>query len=139
MTISFWTLGWRTLWRDVLSGDLPLLIVAVTLAVAALTAVGFFADRLKGGLARDARQLLGGDAVVSSDNPTPPSIRAKARELGLSVVSTLGFPTMARATDAKGGAAKLVALKVVEPGYPLRGSLRVSSAPDAPDAATKDT
>ncbi|MFZ2307426.1 MAG: FtsX-like permease family protein [Rhodoferax sp.] len=137
MTISFWTLGWRTLWRDVRSGDLRLLIVAVTLAVAALTAVGFFADRLKGGLARDARQLLGGDAVVSSDNPTPPSIRAKARELGLSVVSTLGFPTMARATDAKGGAAKLVALKVVEPGYPLRGALRVASTPETPDAPTR--
>jgi putative ABC transport system permease protein len=137
MTISFWTLGWRTLWRDLRSGDLRLLIVAVTLAVAALTAVGFFADRLKGGLQRDARQLLGGDAVVSSDNPTPPVVMAKARELGLDVVSTLGFPTMARASDAQGGAAKLVALKVVEPGYPLRGALRVASAPDAPDAVTR--
>ena len=66
MTITFWQLGWRTLWRDVRSGDLRLLMLAVTLAVAALTAVGFFADRLKGGLQRDARQLLGGDAVVSS-------------------------------------------------------------------------
>jgi len=138
MTISFWSLGWRTLWRDLRSGDLRLLIVAVTLAVAALTAVGFFADRLKGGLQRDARQLLGGDAVVSSDNPTPADFVAKARALGLSVVSTAGFPTMARAQDAQGGAAKLVALKVVEPGYPLRGSLRVASAPDAPDVATRD-
>jgi putative ABC transport system permease protein len=137
MTISFWTLGWRTLWRDLRSGDLRLLIVAVTLAVAALTAVGFFADRLKGGLQRDARQLLGGDAVVSSDNPTPPPLVAKARALGLNVVSTLGFPTMARASDAQGGAAKLVALKVVEPGYPLRGALRVASAPDAADAVTR--
>ncbi|MBP8183531.1 MAG: ABC transporter permease, partial [Rhodoferax sp.] len=137
MTISFWTLGWRTLWRDLRSGDLRLLIVAVTLAVAALTAVGFFADRLKGGLQRDARQLLGGDAVVSSDNPTPPPLVAKARELGLQVVSTLGFPTMARASDAQGGAAKLVALKVVEPGYPLRGALRVANAPDAADAVTR--
>jgi putative ABC transport system permease protein len=138
MTISFWTLGWRTLWRDLRSGDLRLLIVAVTLAVAALTAVGFFADRLKGGLQRDARQLLGGDAVVSSDNPTPETIINKARELGLLVVSTTVFPTMARATDEQGGAAKLVGLKVVEPGYPLRGSLRVANAPDAPDAATRD-
>jgi putative ABC transport system permease protein len=138
MTISFWTLGWRTLWRDLRSGDLRLLIVAVTLAVAALTAVGFFADRLKGGLQRDARQLLGGDAVVSSDNPTPETFINKARELGLSVVSTTVFPTMARATDEQGGAAKLVGLKVVEPGYPLRGSLRVANAPDAPDAATRD-
>jgi putative ABC transport system permease protein len=44
---------------------------------------------------------------------------------------------MARASDSQGGAAKLVALKVVEPGYPLRGSLRVASAPDAPDAPTR--
>ena len=137
MTISFWTLGWRTLWRDLRSGDLRLLIVAVTLAVAALTAVGFFADRLKGGLQRDALQLLGGDAVVSSDNPTPAAFVAKAKELGLSAVTSIGFPTMARAVDEQGGAAKLVALKVVEPGYPLRGNLTVASAPDAPSALTR--
>ncbi|HEY8048103.1 MAG TPA: ABC transporter permease, partial [Ramlibacter sp.] len=85
---SPWRLGWRTLWRDLRAGELRLLIVAVTLAVAALTSVGFFADRLQGGLARDARQLLGGDAVVASDNPTPPSIVDKARELGLTAITT---------------------------------------------------
>ena len=83
MSISFWRLGWRSLWRDLRSGDLRLLIVAVTLAVAALTAVGFFADRLKAGLQRDARQLLGGDAVIVSDNLTPAAFTAKARALGL--------------------------------------------------------
>ncbi len=129
MSISFWRLGWRTLWRDVRSGELRLLILAVTLAVAALTAVGFFADRIKGGLQRDALQLLGGDAVLSSDNPTPAAFIAKARESGLAVVSTMGFPTMARAADQQGGASKLVALKVVEAGYPLRGKLTVASEP----------
>ena len=129
MNISFWRLGWRSLWRDLRSGELRLLIVAVTLAVAALTAVGFFADRLKGGLQRDARQLLGGDAVISSDNPTSAVFAAKARTLGLEVVETLGFPTMVRASDAKGGGTKLVALKVVESGYPLRGNLTVASQP----------
>ncbi len=139
LKLSFFALGWRTLWRDVRSGELRLLILAVTLAVAALTAVGFFADRLQGGLQRDARQLLGGDAVISSDNPPPEAFEAQARALGLQVVHTLGFPTMARASEVQGGAAKLVALKVVEPGYPLRGSLRVSTAADGPDAPTKDT
>ena len=43
--------------RDLRAGELRLLIVAVTLAVAALTAVGFFADRIKGGLQRDASQV----------------------------------------------------------------------------------
>jgi putative ABC transport system permease protein len=129
MSISFWRLGWRTLWRDLRSGELRLLILAVTLAVAALTAVGFFADRIKGGLQRDALQLLGGDAVLSSDNPTPAAFIAKARESGLAVVGTMGFPTMARAADQQGGASKLVALKVVEAGYPLRGKLTVATEP----------
>ncbi|MEY4753626.1 MAG: hypothetical protein RJA44_1301, partial [Pseudomonadota bacterium] len=57
------TLALRQLWRDLRAGELRLLLVAVALAVAALSAVGFFADRLQAGLARDARTLLGGDAV----------------------------------------------------------------------------
>ena len=123
MKQSFWRLGWRTLWRDVRGGELRLLMLAVTLAVAAVTAVSFFADRLQSGLQRDARQLLGGDAVVASDNPTPADIVEKAQALGLAPVGTLVFPTMARATEARGGASKLVALKAVQPGYPLRGTL----------------
>jgi putative ABC transport system permease protein len=135
---SFWHLGWRSLWRDLRAGELRLLIVAVTLAVAALTAVGFFADRLKGGLQRDARQLLGGDAVISSDNPTPQAFIDQARTLGLQNVMTLGFPTMGRALDAQGGASKLVALKAVDTGYPLRGSLRVAARPESPGESTRD-
>ncbi len=131
MKQSFWRLGWRTLWRDVRSGELRLLVLAVTLAVAALTAVGFFADRLQGGLQRDARQLLGGDAVVATDNPTPAVFTQQAQQLGLKVVHTLTFPTMARASDAQGGSAKLVALKAVEAGYPLRGSLKIKSQSNA--------
>ena len=138
MNTSPWRLGWRTLWRDLRAGELRLLIVAVTLAVAALTAVGFFADRLKGGLARDARQLLGGDAVVSSDNPTPQAFIDRARALGLQATGTLGFPTMGRANESQGGASKLVALKVVNTGYPLRGSLRVAPAPETPGQPTRD-
>ena len=130
-------LGWRTLWRDLRAGELRLLIVAVLLAVAALTAVGFFADRLKGGLTRDARQLLGGDAVLASDNPTPAAVVERARALGLQGASTYGFPTMARAGDAQGGASKLVALKAVTQGYPLRGSLLIASAPGAPGEPTR--
>ena len=135
---SIWALSWRGLWRDLRAGDLRLLIVAVALAVAALTAVGFFADRIKGGLQRDARQLLGGDAVISSDNPPPALFRQKAEALGLAVVETMGFPTMGRAPDAQGGASKLVALKAVPAGYPLRGRLTVAPRAGDPGGPTRD-
>jgi putative ABC transport system permease protein len=110
----------------------------VTLAVAALTSVAFFADRLQGGLQRDALQILGGDAVVASDNPTPEAFVQRAQALGLQSVTTMGFPTMGRASDAQGGASRLVAFKSVQGGYPLRGSLTVAQAPGAPEQVTRD-
>ncbi len=138
MNTSYWRLGLRSLWRDLRSGELRLLIVAVTLAVAALTAVGFFADRLQGGLKRDARQLLGGDFVLSSDNPTPAAVIEQARRLGLQSATNVGFPTMARATDERGGGSKLVALKAVPNTYPLRGSLVVSATAGGAGEKTRE-
>ena len=127
---SIFTLAWRQTRRDFRAGELRLLALAVVLAVAALTAVGFFADRLSAGLARDAAQLLGGDAVVASDRPAPPELAQQARALGLAVAETASFPSMARAPDALGGATRLVAVKAVGPAYPLRGRVQLKSAPD---------
>ncbi|MDI9333325.1 MAG: FtsX-like permease family protein [Cytophagales bacterium] len=107
--------------RDLRSGDLTMLIAAVALAVGALSSVSLFADRLAGAFARDAKQLLGGDAVVVSDQPTPPSIEALAKQYGLQATSTLAFATMATVE----GSTKLVALKSVQSGYPLRGNLKI--------------
>ena len=131
---SVWALAWRQLSRDFRAGELRLLVVAVMLAVAALAAVGFFADRINGGLARDARQMLGGDAIISSDQPAPGTFEAKARALGLVTASTAAFPSMGRATEAQGGASRLVSVKAVSDGYPLRGRVTVGGAPGAPDA-----
>jgi len=115
-------LGWRNLWRDLRAGELRLLVFSVTLAVAALTAVGFFADRLQAGLWRDARLLLGGDAVVVSDKPTPPALVSQADQWGLVRNTSVTFPTMALSAS---GVSKLVALKAVSPGYPLRGQVQI--------------
>ena len=130
---SVWILGLRNLWRDLRAGELRLIIVAVLLAVAALSSVGFFADRLQAGLQRDARQLLGGDVVVVSDNPAPAVFVQQARQQGLQTVATASFPTMARAAQEQGGASRLVALKSVEPGYPLRGVLNLNQGTGQPD------
>jgi putative ABC transport system permease protein len=120
--INLWTMAWRALWRDARAGELRLLWVAVALGVAALTSVGFLADRIEGGLQRDARQLLGGDAVIASDHEISAEVLDKAKQLGLRSASTLSFPTMARSSQ---GASRLVALKSVADGYPLRGRLQI--------------
>jgi len=87
---------------------------------------------------RDARQLIGGDAVVVSDKPSAENFLQKAKELGLKTNLTLSFPSMARADDAQGGETKLVALKAVSEGYPLRGQLTLLSNSGS-DASGKPT
>lgn len=127
-SVSFFHLGLRSLWRDLRAGELRLLLVAVTLAVAALSAVAFFSQRLNAALHRDAAQLLGGDLVVSSDHVLPERFMEQAQALHLQAAQTQTFPTMARAPQEAGGAARLVTLKAVSNAYPLRGVVRVSDA-----------
>src|SRR6185369_11443861 len=126
---SSWTLALTQLLRDLRAGELRLLLVAVTLAVAALSAVGFFANRLNAGLVRDAAALIGGDAIVSSDLPTPQPVLDEARAAGLLTARSASFPSMGRADDARGGATRLVSVKAVSEGYPLRGRLQLADAP----------
>lgn len=116
-------LAWRQTWRDFRAGELRLLALAVVLAVAALSAVSFFADRLQAGLSRDAGQLLGGDLAVSGDQPLPAAWAQAATERGLRIARTVSFPSMARAPQEQGGQFRLVAVKAVAGGYPLRGQL----------------
>lgn len=130
--MSAWRLGWRMTRQDLRAGELTVLWLAVALAVAALSAVAFFADRLQGGLQRDARTLLGGDAVLRSDQAPGPDWVARAQALGLRHTLWLSFPTMARATDAQGAQTRLVALKVVDDAYPLLGQLKTQDSPQGP-------
>jgi len=128
-------LATRQVWRDFVAGELKLLLWAVVLAVAALSAVGFFADRMRAGLVRDAAQLLGGDAVVLGDRPLGAEFERDARGRGLVVSRSANFPSMARASDAQGGAARLASIKAVDDAYPLRGAISVKAA-DAGEAAS---
>src|ERR1700709_2482886 len=81
--------------RDWRAGELRFLLIALIVAVAALSSVGFFVDRMRGGLTRDAAQLLGADVVLSADQPIPDDWRAQARAQGLATADTAGFSSMA--------------------------------------------
>ena len=119
-------LSLRMLRRDWRSGELRLLALALVIAVAAITSVGFFVDRLRLGLHRDAAQYMGGDAVLDSDHAVAAHWDADARDRGLHSARSLSFPSMAMADSGPNREASLlVAVKAVTPEYPLRGTLQV--------------
>ncbi len=121
--VSLWRWAWTQTRRDLRASAMQFLLVAVVLAVAALSAVGFFADRIERGLQRDAAQLLGADVLVVADQPVPAELPSLASQLGLRSAQTAVLSSMARLPDERGGEARLVALKAVSPTYPLRGHL----------------
>jgi len=125
-------LAFRMLLRDWRAGELRVLAIALAVAVASVTSVGFFADRVRQALVRDAHQMLGGDLLVNGDRPVRTDLADAARARGLRTSRSTTFISMAR----KGDAAQLSAIKAVEQGYPLRGKLRIAGGLDQPDAET---
>ena len=126
--------SWKMLRRDARGGELRLLAAALAIAVAALTAVGFFADRVRQALARESHQLLGADLLLTADHPWPPGMAEAARTHGLQVVETRTFPSMVTYGEGDDLRAQLAEIKAVGAAYPLRGSLRIAPALNAPDA-----
>ena len=126
--------------RDWRAGQLRFLLVALIVAVAALSAVGFFVDRLRTGLNRDAHQLLGADLVISADQPVNAAWRGEAERRGLLLADTVTFPSMAQAGAGEQSLSQLASIKAVSAGYPLRGRLKITtSTSEALDAVGKPT
>lgn len=128
----------RMTWRDWRSGELRFLLIALVVAVAALSSVGFFADRMRQALTRDANRLLGADVVVSADQPLDRAWRDEAARLGLHMSETVVFPSMAIAGSGEQSRSRLAAIKAVSPGYPLRGRVKISPALDGPETTARD-
>ncbi|MGZ5170851.1 MAG: ABC transporter permease, partial [Burkholderiales bacterium] len=118
-------LALRLLWRDHRAGELALIAIAIVIAVASVTTVGFFADRVQHALGRQANQLLGADLVIVADKPIAGALEEEARSRSLSVVRMMRFPSMA----IRGDRSTLASVKAVTSGYPLRGEVRIASEP----------
>ncbi|GGI17572.1 ABC transporter permease [Oxalicibacterium faecigallinarum] len=115
--------------RDWRAGELRFLLVALIVAVAALSSVGFFVDRMRSQLERDANQLLAADLVIRTDEPVAESFRAEAEKRGLQLADTTVFPSMATVGEGDDSASKLASIKAVSALYPLRGAIRIADAP----------
>ncbi|MEO6023000.1 MAG: FtsX-like permease family protein [Burkholderiales bacterium] len=111
------------LWREVRAGEFRALAIALAIAVAALTTVSFFSDRVARTLDNEANQMLGADLIVIADHTIPENFLTQAASLGLSTSQTVVFPSMA----VHGELTHLVDIKAVGVNYPLRGKLRTSS------------
>ncbi len=88
-------LSTRMLARDWRSGELRILAMALVVAVASITSVGFFADRVGRALVRDAHQLLGADLVLVSDHPWQAGIADEIGRRGLQRAEATTFISMA--------------------------------------------
>ncbi|GEK72180.1 ABC transporter permease [Halomonas halophila] len=122
-------LSWKGLRRDLRAGDVRALFLALTLAVAAATMIGFFLDRLERGLTRQAGQLLGGDVVLEQSRPFDPELRRAFEDAGLALSDQVDMVSMVSA----GEAFQPVGVKAVDDAYPHYGESVVDrgSGPEA--------
>jgi putative ABC transport system permease protein len=122
----------RNLRRDLKSGELAVLLLALLVAVASLTAVGFFTDRIGRAVEQQSGEVLAADLRLESARPIDADYDEAARRRGLRVARILSMPSVV----FNGEASSLVALRAVGAGYPLRGRLKIADEPFGPSRTT---
>src|SRR5450755_2517220 len=122
----------RALRREWRSGELAVLWLSLSIAVAALSGVGFLVDRIGRAVELQASEVLAADLRVESDAPIGADEQAQATRLGLASARL----TMTLSAIFNGDANQLANVRAVSEGYPLRGHLSVADRPFAPGIAT---
>jgi putative ABC transport system permease protein len=115
--------------RDARGGELGVLFWGLVVAVAALTAVGFFTSRIAQGIREQAGAVLAADLRLESGRPFEADgpYAAEARARGLATASLVSFASVVFA----GEVSQLSSVIGAGAGYPLRGQLRVADLPFA--------
>lgn len=117
-------LVWRQTKRDLAAGEVRLMLMALMLAVLAVTAVGMITDRAETALQQQANRLVGGDAALRADTPIDASIPKRAEAMGLQQAQTASFPSMVQS----GEAVVLADIRAIDSKFPLRGEFELQNA-----------
>lgn len=123
-TFHNFRLALRLLARDWRAGELRLFAAALVIAVGAVSAVGFFTDRVARGLTVRSAEMLGGDLVLAASNPAPPDWLAAAQRGDVAAAEAVEFASGL----VRDGRVQLVGVRAAGSGYPPRGAVR--TAPD---------
>lgn len=109
------------------TGGLYLLIIALSLAISATTALKFSNDQVKNAVSLQASQMLGADLVLSNNEPIEQQWKKKAEQLVLKQTNVTIFSSMAHTQDQF----VMVNVKAIEPLFPLRGQLEIEPSAKA--------
>ncbi len=111
--------------RDAKAGELRVLGLALVVSVTALTAVGFFTNRVSRAVDQQAAEVLAADLRLQSSQPLAEAYLADARRQGLATAQIASFPSVLLNHDVTA----LCAIRAVSPTYPLRGRVKIADAP----------
>ncbi|MEX1033031.1 MAG: FtsX-like permease family protein [Cellvibrionaceae bacterium] len=123
-------LAFRLLWRNWRSGEVKILAGALMLAVAVVTAISVFTNRLEAALIEESAAFLGANRIVDSSQPIPEDWQqSAAAQFDVRQASTVEFLSMVFSDETT----NMASVKAVSDGYPLLGRIEVSQRPFAVD------
>ena len=88
-----WRFATRNFARGLRAGRLTVLMIALTVAVAAITSIGFFIDRVRGSVAQEAAGMIAADLRETGSEPLQAADLAEAQRRGLRTAEVTSFPT----------------------------------------------
>jgi putative ABC transport system permease protein len=93
-------LAWKLLARDWRAGELTVLVIALLVAVTALTGVAFLTDRVGQAVEMRAAESLAADLRLASTRPIEGNYAAQAEQSGLDTARVTSMPSVVFAGEA---------------------------------------
>ena len=115
-------MAWRDSRRN--RARLVLFISAITVGIAALTAVRSFSVNLTADIDREAKTLLGADLLIGANQPAPDSILSNLDASATERAQVTNFVSMVRFPN--GGGTRLSQIRALEGNYPFYGKWKSS-------------
>lgn len=125
----------RLMLRDIRSGDLITLLMALIISVSTVTSIGLFIDRLQLSFEQESANLLAADRLIRSDELISDDWKLEAQSLSLEQAERTSFTTMMFAKDSL----QLSQLSAVSNNYPLRGAYLVDDTLFGTGKSTADS
>jgi putative ABC transport system permease protein len=116
-------LSLKLFWRELKSGQLSIMFFALVLAVATVSSISLFTDRLEKALLAETQEFLGGDLKFESSDLIEDQAYEEINKLSLKSTEMALFASMLASKDNL----QLASVKAVDQNYPLVGGIELQS------------
>jgi len=121
--VTIFLLSFKFFWRELKSGQISLIFLALVIAVTSVSGISIFTNRLEGALLNQSSEFIGGDLRFDSNESLEKDFLNKVLNKNIEHSKNIFFSTMVISNEEM----QFASIKVIDDLYPLIGKVQTKT------------